>query len=133
MEAVNNEDLARLEATVNNSVVAVEHLKQKEDGVYRYRNNGTDISPPLCLLKYPITTAEGTDEMVRRSTPAKKGTYTAEATEEKVDVPLGKFDAVKVVIKLEQGSARHHVLVCQGHPASSSKPRKPAIVDPHGA
>src|SRR5262245_7241106 len=34
-----NQELARLEASVNNSVVAVEHLKQKDDGVYRYRNN----------------------------------------------------------------------------------------------
>lgn len=105
MESFNGDDLARLEASVNNSVIAVEHLKQKEDGIYRYRNNGVEITPPLPLLKYPINIKpkEPMKWSGKMVAGADKGSYAAEATEENVEVPFGKFQAIKVVIKLEQG------------------------------
>jgi hypothetical protein len=105
MENIDNHDLARLEATVNNSIVAVEHLRQTEQGIFRYRNNGIDINPPLLLLKYPVNIKS--KEPMKWSGALKggseKGTYTAEATEESVEVPFGKYQAIRVVIKLEQG------------------------------
>lgn len=106
METIdNNMELARLEATVNNSVVAVELLKQTEQGVFRYRNNGIDLTPPICLLKYPLNIKP--KEPMKWSGAfkggAEKGSYTAEATEDNVEVAAGKFPAIRVVIKHEQG------------------------------
>ncbi len=47
--------LARLEASVNGNVRATEHLMQTEQGIFRYRNNDKEITPPICLLKYLVS------------------------------------------------------------------------------
>ena len=46
--------LARLELRVAGELKAVEHLRQTEAGVFRYRNNEAPFDPPLLLLPYPI-------------------------------------------------------------------------------
>ena len=105
MENANKEDLARLEVSVNNSVVAVEHLRHKDDGIYRFRNNGMEITPPICLLKTPVSIKP--KEPMKWSgefiSGAEKGKFDAEASEENVEVPAGKYQAIKVVIKVAQG------------------------------
>src|SRR5262249_5467844 len=54
IDDINGEKLPRLELTRNGNVLATEHLRQTNDGVFRHRNKGADITPPICLLKYPI-------------------------------------------------------------------------------
>src|SRR5688572_21641812 len=53
IEKFDDVPLARLEAMVNDKVVGVEHLRQTDEGIFRYRNNDQEITPPICLLKYP--------------------------------------------------------------------------------
>src|SRR5437764_1176475 len=53
-ETIDKVPLALLEGYVKDKLIATEHLLQDEKGVYRYRNNGQIVTPPLMLLKYPI-------------------------------------------------------------------------------
>ena len=46
--------MARSETVVNGNVVATEHLTSSAEGVFRCRYNGIEVSPPLCIFKYPI-------------------------------------------------------------------------------
>jgi hypothetical protein len=97
-EMVGGKALAVLELSINGKVVATEHLLQNADGVFRYRNNTEDIKPPLCLLKYPLqgNAKWGGDVTVG----TEKAKYTAEAREEAVQVPAGKYKALRVDIKM---------------------------------
>lgn len=91
--------LARLEALVNNNVVATEHLRVDGKGVFRHRNNNQEINPPICLLKYP---AKAGDKWSGDITVGKeKGKYDCETKEENVEVPAGKFKALKVTVTLQ--------------------------------
>jgi hypothetical protein len=51
-EMVASVNCARLEASAGDEV-HVEHLAVRPDGIYKYRADGKDIEPPLCLLKLP--------------------------------------------------------------------------------
>jgi hypothetical protein len=103
IETIDKLPLARLEASVNGNVVATEHLLQTEKGIFRYRNNDKEISPPIILLDYASRKPDGTwagwggDIKVGND----KGKYSCEAKEESVEVPLGKYRAVRVAIRLE--------------------------------
>ncbi len=105
VENIDGVEMARLEAVVNGNIVATEHLRETEQGVFRYRNNGAEISPPIKLLQYPVTIKpkEPMKWTGKITVGADKGSYTCEATEDTVEVPHGKHKAIKVTIKLEQG------------------------------
>jgi hypothetical protein len=99
VETIDGTSLARLEAKVNDNIVATEHLRATDKGVFRYRNNGQEINPPICLLKYP---AKSGDKWEGDITVGKeKGKYFCETKEEQVDVPAGKFKTMKVTVTLE--------------------------------
>ena len=99
IEDIKGEKLARLEATINGNVAATEHLRQTSEGIFRHRNNGQDISPPICLLKYPVkANAKWDGDMV---VGTEKGKYSCETKEEEVEVTAGKFKTIRVKIKLE--------------------------------
>lgn len=99
LENIDGQDLARLEALVNGNVVATEHLRQTDKGIFRYRNNSADITPPICLLKYPIKNKEKWDGDIKVGND--KGKYFCEAKEDTIDVPAGKFETIRVTIRLE--------------------------------
>jgi hypothetical protein len=99
IEKIDDVLLARLEATVNGKIVATEHLRQTDQGIFRHRNNGQEISPPICLLKYPVKPGDKWDGDITVGT--EKGKYFCEAAEEQVGVPAGKFKATRVKIRLE--------------------------------
>jgi hypothetical protein len=99
IETIDNVALARLEASIMDNIVASEHLRVTEEGVFRYRSNGQEFSPPLCFLKYPVKPGakwEGEYKVGNETTK-----YLAETQEETVEVPAGKFKAIKVTMRLE--------------------------------
>lgn len=98
-ETIDGVELARLEATVNGSPVATELLRATDKGVFRYRNNDKAIEPPICLLKYPVRAGEKWDGEI--TVGKEKGKYFCDTREENVEVPAGKFKAIKVTINLE--------------------------------
>jgi hypothetical protein len=102
IEMVSGQEVARLESSVGSNVS--EHLLQTSDGVFRYRHNGVDITPPICLVKYPIKgdAKWAGDIMVDTD----KGKYSCEAKEEAIEVPAGKFQAVRVTLRSENSKGK---------------------------
>jgi hypothetical protein len=98
-ETIDGVTLSRLEATINGKIIATEHLSQTAKGVFRYRNNGQEISPPICLLKYPAKSGTKWDGDITVGT--EKGKYACEAKEENIEVAAGKFKAMRVAIKID--------------------------------
>jgi hypothetical protein len=99
VETIDGVQLHRLEATVNNNIVATEHLRATKDGVYRYRNNGQEINPPLRLLKYPVKSGETWEGDI--TVGKEKGKYSCTSKEENVEVTAGKYKAMRVTITLD--------------------------------
>src|SRR5262249_45292907 len=70
------------------------HVRSTAKGVFLHRSGGQEFSPPLCLLKFPVTPGESWE-----SEP-KIGEYKLKATcrvgSEEVEVPLGKYKAITV-------------------------------------
>src|SRR5262245_1755100 len=53
IETIGGKEVARLESVVNGNVVATDYLSANNEGVFRNRYNDIEVSPPVCLLKYP--------------------------------------------------------------------------------
>ena len=98
IENIDGKDLARLESVVNGNVVSTEHLSANNEGVFRNRFNGVEVSPPVCLLKYPPK--EGTTWETQTKFGDQQLTVTGrEGKTEDVQVPAGKFQSVTAVVE----------------------------------
>jgi hypothetical protein len=98
-ETINDVKLARLDVTVNGKAVTSEHLQQNAKGIFRYRNGGNEISPPLCLLQYPVKSGAKWDGKI--TVGKETGNYFCEATEETIEHANEKVKTIKVAIRLE--------------------------------
>jgi hypothetical protein len=101
IEEIDGLHLARVDAEVNGAVVATEHLRVTDEGVFRCRYNGSEVTPPVCILKFPIKDGDSwqSENRVGNQEFAVRSTVSHEA----VEVPYGKYEAVKVVVATEQG------------------------------
>src|SRR5205085_11560014 len=81
--------LSVLETEVDGKIVATEHLRQTEQGVFRFRADNQVHSPPLLIARTPL---KGGDKWGGTFTVGnKKKTCAAETSDEVVDVPAAKF------------------------------------------
>jgi hypothetical protein len=97
-ETINGKPLAVLEQLINGEVKVTEYVGVETGGVYKYRNNGYDFAPPVCLLKYPIR--EGSSWETETKLGTKEFTVIGrEGPIEEVQVPAGKYQAVSVKIE----------------------------------
>ena len=99
IESIDEVPLARLEAYIDGELKATEHLNQTDKGVFRHRNNGKEITPPICLLKYPIKAGAKWEGDITVGTET--GKYYCEVQDDDVSVPAGKFKTTRVSIRLE--------------------------------
>lgn len=100
IETIDNEKLARIENCLpNGAVTSSEHLSADDRGIYRHRFNGAEIMPPLCLLKFPVKVGESWE--VKPKTAGMEMRVTCRVGREKVEVPAGKYTAIKVHIETE--------------------------------
>jgi hypothetical protein len=89
---------ALLEESVNGEVQASGHVGVEADGVFRYGFKGTKVSPPVCLLKYPVK--EGSSWETETTIGNQQYTVSARSRgAEEVQVPAGKYQAVPVKIE----------------------------------
>ena len=58
IETIDGKSMARLETIINGRVAMTQHLLSTSEGVLRYRLGEADVSPPLCILKYPFKEGE---------------------------------------------------------------------------
>ena len=103
IEQIDGQALACIEASMDGKAAATEHLATSDKGIFRHRTDGMELTPPVCLLKYPIkegetwtgkTKASGAGELIYKCRVGKW---------ENVEVPAGKFKTITMNISLEQG------------------------------
>jgi hypothetical protein len=99
-ETIDGKPMARLETLVNGNVVATEHLTSSTEGIFRCRFNGVEVSPPVCILKYPIK------EEAMWETDAKIGGQQVKIKStsgkfEDVTTPAGKYKTAPVVTETD--------------------------------
>lgn len=99
-ETIDGKSLAVLETVVNGNVVASEHLNSTPEGVFRCRYNGIEVSPPLCILKYPVV-ENGTWTMDTSIGAQKLKVKSVTGKFEEVTTPAGKYKAAPVVTETE--------------------------------
>jgi len=98
METLDGKPLAVLEKSVNGTVAGTEHLTATEKGVFRYRVDGTELSPPVCVLKYPLKkddTWETESTIANEQIKVKAKVLGAE----EITVPAGKYKAFRVEVE----------------------------------
>ena len=99
IEKIDGVSLSRLETTAKGKVVASEHLSITDKGIFRNRYNGTEVSSPICMLKFPIK--KGSTWKVESKVGEEKLSVSCKSDEEEIEVPAGKFKTVKVVMDAE--------------------------------
>ena len=52
LQSLANRQAAQLETVVNSQVAATEYLGVSQEGIFRLKMNGTDITPPLQILHF---------------------------------------------------------------------------------
>ncbi len=100
IEELNKQMLARLESP---NVAMTEHLLQNDEGVFRVRFNGLEVTPKFRLIHYPAKVGAKWHGEFTVEKDKGKHKYRGEIQkEEEVDVPAGKFKTIKVYIELEE-------------------------------
>jgi hypothetical protein len=106
VDTFNGKSLARLEVAANGKKIpTTEHLQSDENGAYRVRMNEMEVSPPICLIKYPLK--EGQTWGGETSAAGQKMKVDcSEGKPEEVQVPAGKYEAIPTTITVTQGPIR---------------------------
>jgi hypothetical protein len=95
-EQIDGRPLARLEARARegprSNQITTEHLSTTAKGVFRHRFNGIDVSPPLCLLRFPIKTGETWESPMKVGD--EQGTMVCRVDSDEIEVPAGKHKTV---------------------------------------
>jgi hypothetical protein len=99
IETIKGKSMARLETIINGRVAVTQYLLSTSDGVFRYRMGEADVSPPLCILKYPIKDGESwiVDSMIGQE--QLKMSFTSGRREEVV-ATAAKYQAIPVVCEI---------------------------------
>lgn len=103
IEHIDGLALARLETVAHGEVVASEHLNSTAKGLFRYRYNGSEISPAVCLLKFPIQVGETWESEHVSGQQKFKARFRVGG--EDIEVPAGKYKTVCVHITADVGEA----------------------------
>jgi hypothetical protein len=108
IEDVDGKRLARVEMVVNGEIKATEQIGVDASGVFRHRYHEIPISPPACILKYPVKEGETwKSEMKVGDQPATMIAKTG--IREEVKVPTGTYQAIPVVIDRAEDKARTRI------------------------
>lgn len=99
IESINGQPLARVETVAKGMVVASEHLSNTPQGIFRHRFNGVDVSPPVCVLKYPVK--NGASWESENKLGEQKAKMACRVGSDEVEVPAGKYKAVTVQVDAE--------------------------------
>jgi hypothetical protein len=106
IDNVDGKDLARLEIFANGQKLPqTEHLESRDDGVYRVRMNNVDVTPPICLIKYPLKPGQ-TWGAETTTGGQKMKVDCSEGKAEEVQVPAGKYQAIPCTFVATAGPAK---------------------------
>ncbi|MBL8829944.1 MAG: hypothetical protein JNM18_23395 [Planctomycetaceae bacterium] len=102
IETIDEQKMARVETVMNNNIAATEHLTSTTTGVFRTKFNGSDVNPPICLLKLPVKVGDEWKDTNKIGNDELKTTCKVEAAET-IEVPAGKFDTLRVNVSAQVG------------------------------
>jgi hypothetical protein len=105
VESIDGKSLARMESVVNGMVVATEHFESTEKGVFRHRSNGIEVTPPVCVIRYPYKEGE-TWVAEPKIGPQQLKLSFKTGKEEEVSVASGKYKAISVNVESEANGAK---------------------------
>jgi hypothetical protein len=98
IETIDGQSLARMETVVNGNVAATEHLASTPKGVFRHRANGVEVSPPICILKYPYKEGEKWEQETKIG-PQEVKISVVSGPSEQVMTTAGKYKAVSIALE----------------------------------
>jgi len=93
-EMIDGELCIRIDTSINGKFAAHEHLAVRQDGIYRVSIAGERVTPPLCILKYPVR--KGAQWEVASVVKDVKIAGQFVIGQETVTVPAGQFQAISV-------------------------------------
>ncbi len=99
LETIEGKSLALVEKLIGGNVTETEHLTATDKGVFRNRTNGIELSPPVCLIKYPIKKGETWESEATLANQQMKVKSKSVDIEE-VTVPAGKYKAIRVDVEI---------------------------------
>jgi len=99
IEKIDEVPLSRLETTAKGKIVASEHLSINDKGIFRNRYNGIEVTPPICMLKFPVK--KGSSWKTESNVGDEKLKVSCKSDEEEIEVPAGKFKTIKVIMDAE--------------------------------
>jgi hypothetical protein len=105
IETIDGKELARLETTIGGTVAATEHLSSSPNGVFRHRYNGVEVTPALCILRYPFKEGESWEGEPMIG-PQKVKVTIKSLRREELTVPAGKYKAVSVSVETNVNGVR---------------------------
>jgi hypothetical protein len=94
----------RLDGRFQGRVIATEHVAMGKDGLYRHRNDGADLEPPLLICKIPVE--RGETWRAEYKVNDKKAAIEFECDQEEVKVPAGIFKAIVVRAEAPDGTGK---------------------------
>jgi hypothetical protein len=97
IETIDGKKLAVVETLIDGMVTGTAHIEVTDKGVMCHRMSGVELSPPICVLKYPYKKDETWE--VETTLGAEKMTVKVKAGDiEEVTVPAGKYKALKTTM-----------------------------------
>jgi len=101
-ELIDGQQVACVETTFQDKVIPTEHLANTPQGLFRYRSHGIGLSPPLCLLRYPVKKGDSWKSKIVVGGQQEVHVSCCVGAE-KVTVPAGTYDAVTIDVVLMLG------------------------------
>jgi hypothetical protein len=96
-DTIDGKKLAVVETVIEGTVTGTAHIAATDKGVFCHRMNGIELSPPICILKYPFKKDDTWE--VETTVSTEKMTVKGKAVDtEEVTVPAGKYKALKADI-----------------------------------
>jgi hypothetical protein len=97
IDTIGGQRVAHVETVAQGVVKGTEHIGSNAGGVFRYRQNGAELSAPVCLLKYPPK--EGETWEAAATIDDQPVTMSGRAGRpEEIQVPAGKYATVSAQI-----------------------------------
>jgi len=106
LENIDGVPLYRVETAIHGQTSATEHLSQTEQGLFRNRFNGIELTPPLPLLKNPVELGESWKTKVEMGDQTVEISCAVADAEEKISVPAGEYHAVKLTVETKVDGAQ---------------------------
>ncbi len=103
-EKIGNQMCFRIEASIKEKVIAVEHVAIKGNGVFRYKIDEDELTPPVLLIKNPSKDKDTWKQEYKLG--KKAASVTLSSTFEGITVPAGKYLALVVNGDITEGDTK---------------------------